>query len=55
MLGIISIAILVIIIISISIFTIMIIIGGKANKSQEEQILEDKEQMEYLRNYKKDS
>lgn len=31
----------------------LIIIGGNMNKTYEEQRLEDKEQMEYLKNYKR--
>lgn len=34
-------------------FTLCIIIGGNANKSEYEQRMEDEEQMEYIKNYKK--
>lgn len=35
-----------------SLFTYLIIRGGSKNKTFEEKKLEDKEQLEYLRNYK---
>lgn len=42
-----------IIFILIAIFTYLIILGASMNKSNEERRLEDQEQIEYLRNYKK--
>lgn len=33
-------------------FTLCIIIGGNANKSEYEQRMEDEEQMNYIKNYK---
>lgn len=37
---------------TIGLFTYLIIVGGNMNKTQEERELEDKEQMNYLKNYK---
>lgn len=37
---------------TIGLFTYLIIVGGNMNKTQEERDLEDKEQMNYLKNYK---
>lgn len=37
---------------TIGLFTYIIIVGGNMNKTQEERDLEDKEQMNYLKNYK---
>lgn len=42
-----------IIFVLIGIFTYLIILGASMNKSEEERKLEDQEQIEYLRNYKK--
>ena len=33
-------------------FTLCIIIGGNANKSEYEKRMEDEEQMDYIKNYK---
>ena len=38
---------------AISLLFILILIGNSKNKTEEEQLLEDQEQMEYLRNYQK--
>ena len=37
----------------VAIFTYLIILGASMNKSDEERELEDQEQIEYLKNYKK--
>ena len=37
----------------ISLLFILILIGNSKNKTEEEQLLGDQEQMEYLRNYQK--
>lgn len=47
------ITILLILIVIIALFTYLIILGASKCKSIEEQNAEDKEQMEYLKNYKK--
>lgn len=47
------ITILLILIVIIALFTYLIILGASKCKSIEEQNIEDDEQMEYLRNYKK--
>ena len=36
----------------VSFFTLCIIIGGNANKSEYEKRMEDEEQMNYIKNYK---
>ena len=45
--------ILIIILIVIAIFMYLVIVGANLLKSEEERKFEDKEQMEYLRNYHK--
>ena len=37
---------------SVLFFTLCIIIGGNANKSEYEKRMEDEEQMNYIKNYK---
>lgn len=36
----------------IAIFTYLIILGSSINKTEEEKLMEDKEQMKYLKNYR---
>ncbi len=43
--------VIIIILIIIAIFTYLIILGGNMQKTQEEQEIEDKEQMEYIKDY----
>ena len=42
-----------IILVLIAIFTYLVILGASMSKTDEERMIEDQEQMEYLRNYKK--
>ena len=42
-----------IILVLIAIFTYLVILGASMSKTNEERMIEDQEQMEYLRNYKK--
>ncbi len=43
--------IIIVILIIIAILTYMIVLGGNMNKTQEEKYIEDKEQIEYIKNY----
>lgn len=45
-------AIIVTSLLAIAVFTYILFIGANMNKTDEERELEDKEQIEYLRNYK---
>ena len=39
-------------VVTITIFTYLIILGSNMNKTEDEKLREDQEQMEYLKNYR---
>lgn len=45
--------VVIIVFVLLALATYLIIIGGNINKSEREKMLEDEEQLRYIRNYKK--